>query len=133
MDHPQVFCRLLTPQTPINMAELIAFASAVPHGALVAFHGVVRPVEDNRPIHGLLYEAHETLSERELRRVVKKVAEEHAVARVACAHRTGFVPAGEIAVAIYVSAEHRAPAFEACQSLIAELKKHVPIWKSPVY
>ncbi|MCX7625282.1 MAG: molybdenum cofactor biosynthesis protein MoaE [Candidatus Sumerlaeaceae bacterium] len=129
----ETLAQLLAADTPINLEELVAFASSVPHGALVAFHGVVRPLENNQPIKGLLYEAHETLTERELRRVVESVVDQHSVMRVACAHRTGIVLTGQIAVAIYVSAEHRGPAFNACQVLIAELKKRVPIWKSPVY
>ena len=32
-----------------------------------------------------------------------------------------------------VTAEHRAPAFEACEYIIDEIKKHVPIWKKEQY
>lgn len=129
----EILCRLLAPELPLPIAELEAFASAPPHGALVTFFGVVRPIEEDREIRGLLYEAHESLAQRELERVTREVAQRFAVRRIACAHRTGFVGGGEPSVAIYVSADHRGPAFQACETLISELKQRVPIWKSPVY
>lgn len=129
---PQAFCRLVPPDIPLSLDELIRFASAEPHGALVSFHGIVRPLENGTPIKGLHYEWHETLAERELTRIVKGAASRFDIIRVACAHRTGFVPVGETVVAVYVAAAHRDPAFAACQAIIADLKAHVPIWKSPV-
>ncbi|MGB9692807.1 MAG: molybdenum cofactor biosynthesis protein MoaE [Candidatus Sumerlaeaceae bacterium] len=130
--HPAILCQLLAPGVVLNSEELVRFATAEPHGALVSFHGVVRPLENGAPISGLDYEWHDTLAERELHRIVAQTAARFPVTRVACAHRTGFVPAGETVVAIYVAADHRTPAFEACQAIIAELKAHVPIWKSPM-
>ena len=129
---PQILCRLLPPGETIDDDLLRAFATDVAHGALVSFHGVVRPLEQGCPIAGLTYEWHETLASRELAAVVQEVAEHTQVHRIACAHRTGFVPVGETVVAVYVSADHRGPAFEACHSVIAELKRRVPVWKTPV-
>jgi molybdopterin synthase catalytic subunit len=47
-------------------------------------------------------------------------------------HRVGHVMAGEQIVLIVAGAEHRAPALQACQWLIDELKQHVPIWKKEI-
>ncbi len=127
----RVIARLLAPEEKIDVNALRDFVAALPHGALVSFCGTVRPLEAGHPIAGLVYEWHETLASRELAKVVSEVAQRHDVLRIACAHRTGFVPAGEIVVAVFVSAEHRHPAFEACEEVVAELKRRVPIWKSP--
>ncbi len=48
-------------------------------------------------------------------------------------HRIGPLQTGEAAVAISVSATHRAEAFEACRFLIEEIKKRVPIWKKEIF
>ncbi len=40
---------------------------------------------------------------------------------------------GETSVVISVSSPHRRAAFEACEWLIKELKRTVPIWKKEVY
>jgi len=48
-------------------------------------------------------------------------------------HRIGQLEIGDAAVAIAVSAAHRAPAFEACRFLIEAVKTRVPIWKKELY
>jgi molybdopterin synthase catalytic subunit len=47
-------------------------------------------------------------------------------------HRLGEVKVGEASVVIAVSCPHRAEAFDACEFLIDELKKSVPIWKREI-
>ena len=47
-------------------------------------------------------------------------------------HRLGRVAAGEQIVLIATGAEHRAPALQACQWLIDELKQRAPIWKKEI-
>ena len=47
-------------------------------------------------------------------------------------HRLGHVAAGEQIVLIATGAEHRAPALQACQWLIDELKQRAPIWKKEI-
>jgi molybdopterin synthase catalytic subunit len=52
--------------------------------------------------------------------------------RIACAHRLGVLPVGEIAVVVAAAAPHRAAAFAACQRYIDRLKEDVPIFKREV-
>lgn len=47
-------------------------------------------------------------------------------------HRIGRLAVSENIVLIAVSAMHRKPAFEACEFIIDELKKIVPIWKKEI-
>ena len=51
---------------------------------------------------------------------------------VRLAHRIGPVQAGETSLWVEVVAPHRGEAFAACQFLIDEMKKRVPIWKKPL-
>jgi molybdopterin synthase catalytic subunit len=47
-------------------------------------------------------------------------------------HRLGRVPVSEASLWVEVTAPHRAEAFAACQWLIDEMKRVVPIWKRPI-
>jgi molybdopterin synthase catalytic subunit len=47
-------------------------------------------------------------------------------------HRTGVVLVNEPSLWVEMVAPHRGEAFEACQWLIDEMKRTVPIWKKPV-
>jgi molybdopterin synthase catalytic subunit len=51
---------------------------------------------------------------------------------VRVAHRLGRVEAGEAAVRVEVIACHRQEAFAACEFLIDQMKREVPIWKKAV-
>ena len=55
------------------------------------------------------------------------------IAHVGIVHRLGKLEIGETSVVISVAAPHRRAAFEACEWLIVELKRTVPIWKKEVY
>ena len=93
------------------------------------FQGVVRDHADGKPVARLDYEAHESLAEKEIQRVLLKVAEEHPGVRIAAAHRVGQLAVGDIAVCVAVSGAHRDEAFAACRSAIDRIKETVPIWK----
>ncbi|MGD0146456.1 MAG: molybdenum cofactor biosynthesis protein MoaE, partial [Nitrososphaerales archaeon] len=47
-------------------------------------------------------------------------------------HREGRLRVGEVSVAVAVSSEHRAEAFEAARFAIDRIKTSVPIWKREV-
>jgi molybdopterin synthase catalytic subunit len=55
------------------------------------------------------------------------------ISGVTIVHRTGRLEIGETSVVISVAAPHRRAACEACEWLIRELKRTVPIWKKEVY
>jgi molybdopterin synthase catalytic subunit len=47
-------------------------------------------------------------------------------------HRIGIVKVNEPSLWVEMTAPHRGEAFAACQFLIDEMKRVVPIWKNPV-
>ena len=53
------------------------------------------------------------------------------VESVRLVHRIGRVSAGEASLWVEIIAPHRQEAFAACQFLIDEMKRVVPIWKKP--
>jgi molybdopterin synthase catalytic subunit len=98
-------------------------------GAIVTFLGMVRRHNAGRVVDRLEYEAYDEMAGSELRRICELVESEHAGCRVAVEHRVGRLGVGDVAVAIAVSAPHRAEAFAACRATIEYLKVRVPIWK----
>jgi len=102
-------------------------------GATVTLDGYVRKFTKGRETEHLVYEAYEPMAIKELEKLIKLVFGEFEIANVGIVHRLGRLEIGETSVVIAVSSPHRRAAFAACEWLIKELKRTVPIWKKEVY
>ncbi|HEV3152996.1 MAG TPA: molybdenum cofactor biosynthesis protein MoaE [Candidatus Baltobacteraceae bacterium] len=103
-------------------------------GGVVTFAGVVRErADDGRAVHGLSYEAHESMALAEFERIAAEARERFGDCRIGVVHRIGDLEIGEVAVAVVVAAPHRAQAFDACEYVIDEVKARAPIWKQEHY
>jgi molybdopterin synthase catalytic subunit len=105
---------------------------SVDQGASICFSGIVRAREGNETIAAIDYEAFPTMVEHQFSLLFDQLEQRWPVASVRLVHRTGRVPAGEPSLWVEVVAPHRGEAFAACQWLIDEMKRVVPIWKHPV-
>ena len=81
----------------------------------------------------LEYEAYEEMAIKEMSKLIEQAKSEFEIANVGIVHRLGKLEIGETSVVISVAAPHRTAAFAACEWLIRELKRTVPIWKKEVY
>lgn len=81
----------------------------------------------------LVYEAYEEMALKEMKKLIDQAKQEFEISNVGILHRTGRLEIGETSVVISVAAPHRKAAFAACEWLIRELKRIVPIWKKEVY
>jgi molybdopterin synthase catalytic subunit len=70
---------------------------------------------------------------KEMEKLVARAGDEFEIEHVGLVHRLGRLEIGETSVVIAVAAPHRRAAFAACEWLIKELKRTVPIWKKEVY
>ena len=102
-------------------------------GATVTLDGYVRQFTNGRETLYLVYEAYEPMAVKEMQKLVKQVKAEFEISHVGIVHRLGKLEIGETSVVISVAAPHRRAAFAACEWLIKELKRTVPIWKKEVY
>ncbi len=102
-------------------------------GATVTLDGYVRQWTKGRETLYLVYEAYEPMALREMEKLVERAHAQFEVASIGIVHRFGKLEIGETSVVISVAAPHRRAAFEACEWLIKELKRTVPIWKKEVY
>ena len=102
-------------------------------GACVTFEGWVRNRNEGQPVLSLEYEAYAPLAEKEGARILAEAQDKFALLSAACAHRTGHLQLGELAVWVGVTAEHRSAAFDACRYIIDEAKARLPVWKKEHY
>src|SRR5580704_4864110 len=124
------FCDIRITKQPLDGLTL-CFSRT--EGAVVDFFGVVRAIENERPIDGIEYEAFEAMAERQLALIADAAGDRYGLASVIIHHRIGFVRAGEASLFVRVTARRRRAAFEGSSQIIERLKQAVPIWKHPVY
>ena len=118
---------------PIHEAALLA-QRVMSHGmgAVVCFLGVVRGTEGNANISALEYEVFQRMAEHQINLLFDEMARRWPVGSVRLVHRVGLVKVNEPSLWVEVVAPHRGEAFAACQWLIDEMKRVVPIWKKPL-
>lgn len=124
---PVVICRIT--EREISLDETRRAVEHPGAGGVCIFHGVVRDHADGQAVSRLDYEAHESLADKEMRRVLDGVVAEHPGARIAAVHRIGSLGIGDVAVCVAASAPHRDEAFAACRKAIDRIKETVPLWK----
>ncbi len=118
---------------PIDEAALVAGrALSGGMGAAVYFAGVVRGSEEGAAIRAIDYEAFDKMARHQFELIFQEVEKRWPVESVRLVHRIGVVRVGEASLWVEIVAPHRGEAFAACQFLIDEMKRTVPIWKKPV-
>ncbi|WP_337059300.1 molybdenum cofactor biosynthesis protein MoaE [Kineococcus sp. G2] len=120
--------RAVVTEDVLDVAEHAALVEVAAAGAVVTFAGVVRDHDGGRGVGDLRYVGHPSAGDV-LARVVAQVADGSEVDAVAVSHRLGDLAVGEVALAVAVSAAHRAEAFTACARLVDEVKAQLPVWK----
>ena len=101
-------------------------------GAVVHFLGVVRRTEEERTIKAIEYEAFHRMVGHQFKLLFDEMEKRWPIDSVRLVHRIGVVQVNEPSLWVEVVAPHRGEAFAACQWLIDELKRVVPIWKKPL-
>ncbi|MFZ1699911.1 MAG: molybdenum cofactor biosynthesis protein MoaE [Pyrinomonadaceae bacterium] len=131
------FCELTT--DPIDITSVARRVVPPECGATVTLDGYARKFTKDkengeiRETHFLVYEGYDEMALKEMQKLVDQAKEQFEISSVGIVHRTGRLEIGETSIVISVAAPHRRAAFEACEWLIRELKRTVPIWKKEVY
>ena len=118
---------------PIDITSVARRVVPSECGATVTLDGYVRQFTKGRETLHLVYEAYEPMAVKEMQKLIEHAKSQFEIANIGILHRLGKLEIGETSVVISVAAPHRKPAFEACEWLIRELKRTVPIWKKEVY
>ena len=128
---PTDFCELTT--SPLDVGEIARRVVPSECGATVTLDGYVRKFTKGRETLHLVYEAYEPMALKEMQKLIEQAKQDFEISNVGIVHRLGKLEIGETSVVISVAAPHRKAAFAACEWLIRELKRTVPIWKKEVY
>lgn len=125
--------QLIITKEPINETQLIAERQiSASMGAVVNFLGVVRSSEAGKTISALEYEAFEKMVAHQFNLLFDEMSTQWPIESVRLVHRVGVVRVNESSLWVEIIAPHRGEAFAACQWLIDEMKRVVPIWKQPL-
>ena len=100
---------------------------------MASFTGIVRNHNEGRPVTRLKYEAYPELAQKEGERIVAEALGRFPILDAMCVHRVGTLEIGDAAIRVEASGAHRAEAFRACEWIVEEVKRRVPIWKREHY
>lgn len=118
---------------PLNIGEIARRIVPRECGAIVTLDGFVREWTRGKQTDYLIYEAYEPMASSEMHKIIVAAHAKFEISHVGIVHRLGKLEIGATSVVIAVAAPHRRPAFEACEWLIKELKRTVPIWKKEFF
>jgi molybdopterin synthase catalytic subunit len=99
------------------------------------FLGQVRADEINgKRVKAIEYSAYEDMVNTEAEKIrISIMSEFNDVKLIFIIHSTGVVKAGEISLAVMVSAGHRRQAMQACSKAVELVKERLPVWKKEIY
>jgi molybdopterin synthase catalytic subunit len=110
-----------------EIAQLRAGDTGV--GAVAAFVGTVRDVNDASQVSGLTLEHYAGMTEAALEAIVDEARRRFDIRDALVVHRVGPLAPGDQIVLVVVTSAHRGMAFDACEFVMDYLKTRAPFWK----
>jgi molybdopterin synthase catalytic subunit len=98
-------------------------------GAVAAFIGTVRDVNDDAAVARLTLEHYPGMTEKSLEAIVAEAKERFDIYDVLVVHRVGELRPTDQIVLVAVTSAHRGEAFDACRFVMDYLKTRAPFWK----
>ena len=102
-------------------------------GSRIRFEGIVRRLEDGRPLVAIEYEVYEPMASRQLEAFAREESTREGILGIEAIHSRGRVAVGEVSFVCEVRSRHRAEGLAALSSFIERLKRDAAIWKRPVF
>jgi len=98
-------------------------------GAVAAFVGLVRDINDAAAVSTLTLEHYPGMTEKALARIVDEAKSRWNVYDALVIHRVGELKPTDQIVLVVVTGAHRGEAFAACEFIMDYLKTRAPFWK----
>jgi len=98
-------------------------------GAVAAFIGVVRDVNDDANVTAMTLEHYPGMTEKALAAIVAEATQRWDIYDALIVHRVGKLEPADQIVLVAVSSAHRGDAFSACEFIMDYLKTKAPFWK----
>ena len=98
-------------------------------GAVAAFVGQVRDLNDGDAVSGMTLEHYPGMTEKALEGIVEQAKSRWDIFDALVIHRIGALKPLDQIVLVVVSGAHRGEAFAACELIMDYLKTEAPFWK----
>jgi len=98
-------------------------------GAIAAFIGIVRDLNDGDEVRTLTLEHYPGMTEKALEQIVADARQRWEISDVRVVHRVGTLAPSDAIVLVLVAGAHRGEAFAACEFVMDYLKTRAPFWK----
>jgi len=98
-------------------------------GAVAAFVGLVRDVNEATAVQTLTLEHYPAMTEKALAQIVDEAKSRWRIRDALIVHRVGELKPGDRIVLAAVTGSHRGDAFAACEFIMDYLKTRAPFWK----
>jgi molybdopterin synthase catalytic subunit len=98
-------------------------------GAIAAFIGTVRDVNDDARVASMTLEHYPGMTEKALAAIVDSAKSRWDIIDALVIHRVGALAPSDQIVLVGVTSAHRGEAFAACEFIIDYLKTQAPLWK----
>ena len=101
-------------------------------GAVVAFVGTVRDMNEGSGVSEMELEHYPGMTEKALEDIVAQANERWSIIDALVIHRVGPLQPLDQIVLVAVTSAHRGEAFQACEFIMDYLKTQAPFWKKEV-
>jgi len=101
-------------------------------GAVVAFVGTVRDMNEGAGVSEMELEHYPGMTEKALEDIVAQAKERWSIIDALVIHRVGPLQPLDQIVLVAVTSPHRGEAFQACEFIMDYLKTQAPFWKKEV-
>jgi molybdopterin synthase catalytic subunit len=117
-DLADIYAKLRTPSTPPSP------------GAVTVFVGLVREMNNDRPITAMTLEHYPGMTEKQLKAIRDEAMQRWPLTGVMIVHRIGRLGPNDQIVAVGTASAHRQASFDASNFIMDYLKTDAPFWKS---
>lgn len=117
------------PYAELERFQSQATCTALGFGATVSFVGTMRDFNAGSTVTGMTLEYYPGMTEKSLLGIIEAELAKWQSMDCLLIHRVGVISPGEPIVLVSVWSAHRGPAFDACRSIMEELKTRAPFWK----
>jgi molybdopterin synthase catalytic subunit len=98
-------------------------------GAVAAFIGQVRDINDGADVVAMTLEHYPGMTEKALQNIIDEASRRWDIFDALIIHRIGALSATDQIVLVLVCGAHREEAFAACEFIMDYLKTEAPFWK----
>ncbi len=98
-------------------------------GACSAFVGSMRDFNEDTSVSAMTLDYYPGMTENQLKKIANTHSNQYQLEDVLIIHRVGEIKPGESIVLVACWSSHRKQTFDACRSLMEDLKHKAPFWK----